>query len=204
MRALSRARAAAARAATSSSGEEEAAEEAAVYSRRARAGAARGHHGVDPKLQQQEQQRQEAEEEEEPGASRDSAEPEGSGAAGLEDWEEADLARMSPDSQKRERRRIANRDCARRIRQRKTVSEACAGAGAVAAPEDSIEGANPFGRRQSVCMPARPSSRHLQTQNPLHVRTLHLQELLSELGTAAQGLQADNSRLQATLAGVRL
>lgn len=39
------------------------------------------------------------------------------------DWEEAELlAQLSPESQKRERRRIANRDCARRIRQRQTVS----------------------------------------------------------------------------------
>ncbi|KAL4447690.1 hypothetical protein ABPG75_004909 [Micractinium tetrahymenae] len=41
--------------------------------------------------------------------------------AGSEDWEEEQLlAMLSPESQKRERRRIANRDCARRIRQRKT------------------------------------------------------------------------------------
>lgn len=39
------------------------------------------------------------------------------------DWEEAELlGQLSPESQKRERRRIANRDCARRIRQRQTVS----------------------------------------------------------------------------------
>lgn len=50
------------------------------------------------------------------------------------DWEEAELlAQLSPESQKRERRRIANRDCARRIRQRQTVrprgggGPACAG-----------------------------------------------------------------------------
>lgn len=43
-------------------------------------------------------------------------------ATGLEEWEEEQLlAMLSPESQKRERRRIANRDCARRIRQRKTV-----------------------------------------------------------------------------------
>lgn len=42
--------------------------------------------------------------------------------AGSEEWEEEQLlAMLSPESQKRERRRIANRDCARRIRQRKTV-----------------------------------------------------------------------------------
>lgn len=44
----------------------------------------------------------------------------------LEDWEEAELALLSPESQKRERRRIANRDCARRIRQRQTVRVAWA------------------------------------------------------------------------------
>ena len=76
----------------------------------------------------------------------------GSGGAAhslvLEDWEEAELALLSPESQKRERRRIANRDCARRIRLRKT-------------------------------------------------------ELLSELSTSVQSLQADSSRLQATLTGGR-
>lgn len=44
-----------------------------------------------------------------------------SAAPQLEEWEEAELALLSPESQKRERRRIANRDCARRIRQRQTV-----------------------------------------------------------------------------------
>ncbi len=46
------------------------------------------------------------------------------------DWEDAELlAQLSPESQKRERRRIANRDCARRIRQRQTVSvERCTAA----------------------------------------------------------------------------
>ena len=44
------------------------------------------------------------------------------------DWEEAELlAQLSPESQKRERRRIANRDCARRIRQRQTVSGGAGG-----------------------------------------------------------------------------
>ena len=41
--------------------------------------------------------------------------------SGLDEWEEAELAQLSPESQKRERRRIANRDCARRIRQRQSV-----------------------------------------------------------------------------------
>jgi hypothetical protein len=52
--------------------------------------------------------------------SPDSEAPAGGSSASLEDWEEAELALLSPESQKRERRRIANRDCARRIRQRKT------------------------------------------------------------------------------------
>lgn len=74
--------------------------------------------------QQQQQARQEQQ--------RHAFGPGGGGAAGgaaaagaddaqEQDWEEADLAAMSPASQKRERRRIANRDCARRIRQRQTV-----------------------------------------------------------------------------------
>lgn len=63
-------------------------------------------------------------------ASRDSEPPaggscwggSGGGSGALEEWEqEVELGMMSPESQKRERRRIANRDCARRIRQRKTV-----------------------------------------------------------------------------------
>lgn len=50
--------------------------------------------------------------------------------AGLEEWEEEQLlATLSPESQKRERRRIANRDCARRIRQRKTVRAGALSAG---------------------------------------------------------------------------
>lgn len=68
----------------------------------------------------------------------------GGGAAGLaaasalDDWEEAELALLSPESQKRERRRIANRDCARRIRQRQTVGALVGGravAGYLPAPE---------------------------------------------------------------------
>lgn len=50
----------------------------------------------------------------------DSDAPAGGSSASQEDWEEAELALLSPESQKRERRRIANRDCARRIRQRKS------------------------------------------------------------------------------------
>jgi hypothetical protein len=55
------------------------------------------------------------------GGPHDEAAAAGSGSA-LDEWDEAELAHLSPDSQKRERRRIANRACARRIRQRKTVS----------------------------------------------------------------------------------
>ncbi|KAI3429463.1 hypothetical protein D9Q98_005555 [Chlorella vulgaris] len=53
------------------------------------------------------------------GGRHDEAAAAGSGSA-LDEWDEAELAHLSPDSQKRERRRIANRACARRIRQRKT------------------------------------------------------------------------------------
>jgi hypothetical protein len=49
----------------------------------------------------------------------------------LEEWEEEALVLLSPESQKRERRRIANRDCARRIRQRKTVRAGSVKAAAV-------------------------------------------------------------------------
>lgn len=57
----------------------------------------------------------------------------------LEEWEEAELALLSPDSQKRERRRIANRDCARRIRQRQTVRAMRTNTGAcVASPSSAV------------------------------------------------------------------
>jgi hypothetical protein len=44
-----------------------------------------------------------------------------SSSDGGEEYAEADLSRMSPESRRRARRRIANRECARRIRERKLV-----------------------------------------------------------------------------------